>query len=60
MGNNTEPDLSFDSVLTKKRDNVTLEVVNDVVVVMGACPQDVLKINGNDPVPVDGSFQALG
>lgn len=47
--------LSFEGPLTKPGDYVVLEALRDVVVVMSACPQDVLTINGKNPV--DAHFQ---
>ncbi|PVI04519.1 hypothetical protein DM02DRAFT_716311 [Periconia macrospinosa] len=49
--------LSFDGPVTKEGDYVVLEAMRDVVVVMSACPQDVLMINGKDPA--DAHFQVL-
>lgn len=42
--------LSFEAPVTKQGDYVVIEALRDVVVVMSACPQDVLTINGNNPV----------
>lgn len=47
--------LSFEGPLTSPGDYVVLEAMRDVVVVMSACPQDVLTINGKNPV--DAHFQ---
>lgn len=47
--------LSFEGPLTKPGDYVVLEALRDVVVVMSACPQDVLDINGK--TPVDAHFE---
>jgi len=47
--------VSFEAPLTKEGDFVLLEALRDVVVVMSACPQDVLTINGKNPV--DAHFQ---
>jgi uncharacterized protein YcgI (DUF1989 family) len=49
--------VSFEAPVTKKGDYVILEACRDVVVVMSACPQDVLTINGKNPV--DAHFQIL-
>ncbi|ORY10326.1 hypothetical protein BCR34DRAFT_566986 [Clohesyomyces aquaticus] len=49
--------LSFEPPVTKPGDYVCLKALRDVVVVMSACPQDVLTINGKNPV--DAHFQVL-
>lgn len=49
--------LSFDAPVTKAGDYVVLRADRDVVVVMSACPQDVLEINGKNPS--DAHFQVL-
>ncbi|KAL0257199.1 hypothetical protein SLS55_008009 [Diplodia seriata] len=50
-------DLSFEHPVTKPGDYVVLRAERDVVVVMSACPQDVLDINGR--MPSDAHFQVL-
>lgn len=47
--------VSFDGPLTKPGDYVVFEALRDVVVVMSACPQDVLDINGKKPT--DAHFE---
>ena len=42
--------ISFESTRSKPGDFVELRAERDVVVVMSACPQDILSINGKDPV----------
>jgi uncharacterized protein YcgI (DUF1989 family) len=54
-GEGAKRGVSFESPVTKKGDYVVLEAMRDVVVVMSACPQDVLTINGKNPV--DAHFQ---
>jgi uncharacterized protein YcgI (DUF1989 family) len=49
--------VSFEGPLTKAGDYVVLEALRDVVVVMSACPQDILTINGKNPV--DAHFEVL-
>jgi uncharacterized protein len=49
--------VSFEGPVTKAGDYVVLEALRDIAVVMSACPQDVLTINGNNPV--DAHFQVL-
>jgi uncharacterized protein YcgI (DUF1989 family) len=51
-------DISFERPVTKKGDYVVLEAVKDVVVVMSACPQDILVTHGEGPT--DAHFQTLG
>jgi uncharacterized protein YcgI (DUF1989 family) len=50
--------VSFEEPVTKEGDYVVLEALRDVVVVMSACPQDVVMINGKNPV--DAHFEVLG
>ncbi|KAF2684554.1 hypothetical protein K458DRAFT_442884 [Lentithecium fluviatile CBS 122367] len=57
-GSGAKRGLSFEAPVTKEGDFVVLEALRDVVVVMSACPQDVLDINGKNPV--DAHFQVLG
>ncbi|TKA68773.1 hypothetical protein B0A49_07336 [Cryomyces minteri] len=47
-------DVKFESPAGKKGDYVRLKAERDVVVVMSACPQDVLTINAKKPT--DGHF----
>lgn len=49
-GEGAKRGVSFEPPLTKEGDYVLLEALRDVVVVMSACPQDVLTINGGKPV----------
>ncbi|MDR1947309.1 MAG: urea carboxylase-associated family protein [Desulfovibrio sp.] len=42
---------------TKPGDYVVLEAVIDCAVVMSACPQDILPINGVDCTPMDVQYQ---
>ncbi|EUC35725.1 hypothetical protein COCVIDRAFT_112419 [Bipolaris victoriae FI3] len=57
-GEGAKRGVSFEEPKTKPGDYVVLEALRDVVVVMSACPQDVLAINGKNPV--DAHFQILG
>lgn len=41
--------LSFDPPVSSKADYVVLKALQDCIVVMSACPQDILKINNQDP-----------
>lgn len=56
-GEGAKRGVSFEAPVTSKGDYVILEALRDVVVVMSACPQDVLTINGKNPV--DAHFQVL-
>jgi uncharacterized protein YcgI (DUF1989 family) len=57
-GEGAKRGVSFEAPVTKKGDYIVLEALRDVVVVMSACPQDVLTINGKNPV--DAHFQVSG
>lgn len=57
-GSGARRGLSFEAPATKEGDFVVLEALRDVVVVMSACPQDVLNINGKNPA--DAHFQVSG
>lgn len=54
-GEGAKRGVSFEAPVTKEGDYVVLEALRDVVVVMSACPQDVLTINGKNPV--DAHFE---
>lgn len=41
--------LSFDPPVSRKGDFVVLRAMQDCIVVMSACPQDILKINNQAP-----------
>jgi uncharacterized protein YcgI (DUF1989 family) len=56
-GEGAKRGVSFEAPVTKEEDYVVLEALRDVVVVMSACPQDVLTINGKNPV--DAHYQVL-
>lgn len=56
-GSGAKRGVSFEAPVTKAGDYVILEAQRDIVVVMSACPQDVLTINGKNPV--DAHFQVL-
>ena len=49
--------LTFEEPVSKAGDYVVLEALRDVVVVMSACPQDLVRTNGDGPV--DAHFQIL-
>ncbi|KAH8709968.1 hypothetical protein GQ44DRAFT_627376 [Phaeosphaeriaceae sp. PMI808] len=56
-GTGAKRGVSFEAPVTQEGDYVVLEALRDVIVVMSACPQDVLTINGKNPV--DAHFQVL-
>ena len=56
-GEGAKRGVSFEEPKTKAGDYVVLEALRDVVMVMSACPQDVLTINGKNPM--DAHFQVL-
>lgn len=41
--------VSFEAPVSRKADYVVLRALQDCIVVMSACPQDILKINNQDP-----------
>ena len=45
--------------LSRKGDSVTLRAVMDCVVVLSACPQDMLPINGADCQPTEVHYQVM-
>ncbi|MFO1150627.1 MAG: urea carboxylase-associated family protein [Alsobacter sp.] len=51
--------LSFDPPLCKAGDRVELRAERDVVVVLSACPQDLVPINGADCVPTEVHYEIL-
>ncbi|KAJ4310246.1 hypothetical protein N0V94_008537 [Neodidymelliopsis sp. IMI 364377] len=54
-GEGAKRGVSFEGPLTTSGDYVVFEALRDVVIVMSACPQDVLDINGKKPV--DAHFE---
>jgi uncharacterized protein YcgI (DUF1989 family) len=45
-------ELGWEPAPTKAGDSVTLRAEMDIIVVVSACPQDIVPINGNHPTPV--------
>lgn len=45
-----EGDVSFEAPKGKRGDYIRMRAERDVVVVMSACPQDILEINGKKPM----------
>ena len=56
-GEGAKRGVSFEEPKTKPGDYVVLEALRDVIVVMSACPQNILTINMK--TPVDAHFQVL-
>lgn len=52
--------ITWGEPLSKPGDHVLLRAAMDCVVVMSACPQDLIPINGKDCVPVEVGFEVLG
>lgn len=51
--------LRFDAPRSQPGDLVRLRAETDVIVVMSACPQDMVPVNGNDQRPGDAHFRVL-
>jgi uncharacterized protein YcgI (DUF1989 family) len=51
--------ISWLAPVSKPGDHVLLRAAMDCVVVLSACPQDMLPINGADQTPRDVAFQVL-
>jgi uncharacterized protein YcgI (DUF1989 family) len=49
--------LSFTAPVSRPGDTVTFRAVRDAVVVMSACPQDLLPVNGTAQRPTDVEFR---
>jgi uncharacterized protein YcgI (DUF1989 family) len=49
--------LSFAAPVSRPGDTVTFSATRDAIVVMSACPQDLLPVNGTDQRPTDVSFR---
>ena len=56
-GEGAKRGISFEAPVSKAGDYVVLEAMRDVVVVMSACPSDILNTNGHNPV--DAHFQVV-
>lgn len=52
--------ITWGEPLSKPGDHVLLRAAMECVVVMSACPQDLIPINGKDCVPVEVGFEVLG
>jgi len=55
-----EGEIVWGEPLSKPGDYVVLRAVMDCVVVMSACPQDILPINGRDRTPTEAHYEVLG
>lgn len=51
--------IAWRAPVSKPGDHVLLRAVMDCVVVLSACPQDMLPINGADQIPRDAAWQIL-
>lgn len=51
--------LSFEPPLSRPGDYVTLRAERPVVIVLSACPQDLVPINGADCMPTEIHFEVL-
>lgn len=51
--------ITWGEPLSKPGDHVTLRAAMDCIVVMSACPQDMIPINGADCTPTEVHFQVL-
>jgi uncharacterized protein YcgI (DUF1989 family) len=56
-GEGAKRGVSFEAPVTKEGEYVVLEALRDLVIIMSACPQDVLTINGMNPQ--DAHFNVL-
>jgi uncharacterized protein len=52
--------ITWDEPMSKPGDHVVLRAVMDCLVVMSACPQDMIPINGADCRPTDVHYEVLG
>jgi uncharacterized protein len=53
-------DISFEPPVSKPGDHVVLRAEMDCILVMSACPQDMVPINGTDLTPRPVHYQLLG
>lgn len=51
--------ITWGEPLSKPGDRVTLRAALDCIVVMSACPQDLIPINGKDCTPVDCHYEVI-
>jgi uncharacterized protein YcgI (DUF1989 family) len=52
-------DLSFDAPLSRPGDYVVLRALRDAVVILSACPQDMVPINGSAKQPADVGYRVF-
>ncbi|MGX0876841.1 uncharacterized protein YcgI (DUF1989 family) [Roseovarius sp. MBR-154] len=55
-----EGNTTWGEPLSTPGDHVTLRAAMDCIVVMSACPQDILPINGAACIPTEAHFEILG
>jgi uncharacterized protein len=62
MNNPVSPqgDIGWEPPLARPGDAVLLEVLEDCIAVLSACPQDLVPVNGADCTPRDLQFEVLG
>jgi uncharacterized protein YcgI (DUF1989 family) len=51
--------ITWGEPLSKPGDHVRLRAAIDCIVVMSACPQDLIPINGKDCTPVEVHYEVL-
>ncbi len=51
--------VSFEALVSRPGDYVTLRAEMDCVLAFSACPQDIVPINGVDCIPTEAHFQIL-
>ena len=52
--------LTFEAPRSRPGDLVRLRAETDLIIVMSACPQDLLPVNGQDQRPSDVHFRVFG
>ena len=53
-------DVEWRAPVSRPGDHVVLRAELDCVVVLSACPQDMVPINGADMTPTEAHYQVLG
>ncbi len=54
-----EGSLSFDAPVCRPGDLVRMRAEDDLVVVMSACPQDMVPVNGREQRPTEAAFRVI-
>ena len=59
MNNPVDPqgNIAWEPPVASPGDYIVLEALVDSVIVMSACPQDLVPVNGSDCIPKDLSFE---